>query len=139
MTARLAIQMMKWALFFTWPTVCLASSVTLTGTIDQLTFGVFLIVFAISTLSGVTALVIRVDRELRDKPGQPLPRPYLFVACHMLPSWLAGLLAFFICESQNIGDWTELIVIALSAFTGSKFIEAAVEQYLKRTHTKEKP
>lgn len=137
MTARLAILMMKFALLVIWPSAVWAASITLGATIDQLTPGVFMIVFALSTLAGVTALVMRIDRELRATPGQPLPRPYLFIACHMLPSWLAGLLAFFICESQNIGDWTELIVIVLSAFTGSKFIEAAVEQYLKRTKEKQ--
>jgi LydA holin phage, holin superfamily III len=132
MTARLAIVMMKLALILVWPSVCWAASITLSTTINQLTPGVFMIVFALSTLAGVTALVMRIDRELRAMPGQPLPRPYLFVACHMLPSWLAGLLAFFICESQNVGDWVELILIVLSAFTGSRSIEAAVEQYLKR-------
>lgn len=138
MTARVAILTMKLALMCLWPGVVFAASITLSATINQLTPGVYAIVFALSTLAGATALVMRIDRELRATPGQPLPRPYLFVASHMLGSWTAGVLAFFMCESQNVGDWAELIVIVLSAFTGAKSIEAVAEQYLKRITAKDR-
>ena len=101
-----------------------------------------IVVIALSTLAGATALVIRIDRELRDKPGVVFERPTLFAVAHMLGSWLAGTLAFILAESQNMNDWGELGFIITASFMGAKFIELVAEKYLIKTlppETKDAP
>lgn len=86
----------------------------------------------LSSLSGATALVIRIDRELRSTPGQPLPRPWLFAASHMLGSWLAGTLAFMVGQQQKVDVWFALGFVIVASFLGAKFIELMAEKYLSR-------
>ena len=61
-------------------------AITIDNTLDQLSWSVLLVVWLLSTLSATTALVIRIDRELRVEKVKKLPRPYLFTAAHMLGS-----------------------------------------------------
>lgn len=112
------------------PALAFAGTVTLEKTLEGLTVASLAIVFVLSSLSGATALTQRIDRELRDGLVKALPRPMLFVAAHMLGSWLAGTLAFLICEGQDVNDWIELGVIILASFAGAKFIESISEKYL---------
>jgi len=82
----------------------------------------------LSTLAGITALLIRVERELSAAPDQPLPRPMLFCAAHMGGSWLAGLLAFIINQAQQFNVWYGLGLVIGASFAGAKFVEMWAER-----------
>ena len=112
------------------PTIAFASTVTLDKTLEGITFPTMVIVFVLSSLSGATALLQRIDRELRESATKTLPRPTLFAAAHMLGSWLAGCLAFILAENQDTNDWLELGIIVVASFAGAKFIESISEKYL---------
>jgi len=112
------------------PALAIAGTVTLDQTLDGITLPTLIIVFVLSSLSGATALLQRIDRELRTSVTKTLPRPTLFASAHMLGSWLAGCLAFMLCENQNANDWLELGVIVAASFAGAKFIESISEKYL---------
>ena len=86
----------------------------------------------LSTLSGVTALLWRVERELRDQPDKPLLRPWLFAASHMACSWLAGALAFTLSEAQNLNEWWEVSAVIAASFAGATFVQAAAERILSK-------
>ena len=87
---------------------------------------------AISTLSGVTALTLRVDAELRRVRSKKLPRPILFVSSHMLGSWLAGVLAFAISEHSVFDPWAQISAVIIASFTGAKFVEKISETWLNK-------
>lgn len=82
----------------------------------------------LSTLAGITALLIRVERELSAAPDQPLPRPFLFCAAHMTGSWLAGILAFIINQAQEMQPWWGLGIVIGASFAGAKFVEMFAER-----------
>lgn len=111
------------------PAVALAA--TMQNTLDGVSPRVLATVAILSTLSGATALVLRIDKELRGmEPGTKLPRPVLFASAHMLGSWLAGVLGFFIAEGQKIDGWLGFVVIVTMSFVGAKAIEMVAEKYL---------
>ena len=112
------------------PAIAFASTVTLDQTLHGITLPTLIIIFVLSSLSGATALLQRIDRELRESQNKKLPRPALFAAAHMLGSWMAGCLAFLLCENQNANDWLELGIIVAASFAGAKFIESISEKYL---------
>lgn len=111
------------------PALAWAGSITLDKTIASVSPMVLVAVMVLSTLAGVTALLLRIQAELKASGG-PLPQPWLFAAAHMSGSWLAGLLAFAIGEAGNMNDWTELIFVIVGSFLGAKFIEKVAEKYL---------
>jgi hypothetical protein len=82
----------------------------------------------LSTLAGITALLIRVERELSAAPDQPLPRPMLFCFAHMSGSWLAGTLAFIINQAQELNVWYGLGLVIGASFIGAKFVELWAEK-----------
>lgn len=121
-------------LVFLWPpALAIAATVTLQRTLDEITWPVMLLVAFLSTLSGATALVVRIDRELRAAPSpEPLRWPWLFTGAHMMGSWLAGATAFIVAEGQNLNDWLELGMIVAFSFVGAKAIEKLAESFLGR-------
>jgi VanZ family protein len=88
-----------------------------------------LVMGAISTLSGVTALTLRIDAELGRHKSKSLPRPILFASSHMLGSWLAGVLSFAISQHLILGIWWQIGFIIVASFTGAKFVERMSELY----------
>ena len=131
MTTHYLRVVLKCLLISLWvPAIAFASTVTLDETLEGLTLPTLIIIFVLSSLSGATALLQRIDRELRESQTKKLPRPTLFAAAHMLGSWMAGCLAFLLCENQNANDWLELGIIVAASFAGAKFIESISEKYL---------
>ncbi|WP_395055178.1 hypothetical protein [Polaromonas sp.] len=129
---RIVLRVMLLALWA--PSLAIAASViTLNQTLGEVTFLVVGVVGVLSTLAGATALILRIDKELRDQPAAALPRPYLFASAHMLGSWLAGALAFITAEAQDMNDWSELGLIVVASFSGARFIEVLAEKYLIKT------
>lgn len=86
----------------------------------------------LSTMSGATALLIRIDKELQAAPDKPLPRPWLFCGAHMGGSWLAGTLGFIISRHQAVDVWLAMGMVIVASFLGAKFIEMVAERYLAR-------
>ena len=133
MTARQIILIMRAMLVLLWvPTSAWAAQITLHQTLDGLTAASLAIVFALSSLSGATALVLRIEKELRASTDGKLPRPWLFASAHMLGSWLASVLALFVGEAQDMNDWLVLGMIVCAGFGGAKFIEMVAEKYLSK-------
>ena len=83
----------------------------------------------LSTLAGITALLIRVERELSAAPDKPLPRPLLFCAAHMTGSWLAGILAFIVNQAQELNAWWGLGIVIGASFAGAKAVELWAEKF----------
>jgi hypothetical protein len=93
---------------------------------------VLALAFGLSTLSGATALVWRLDRELRHAPDGQLPRPWLFAASNILGSWTAGALAWIGSQSQAAGVWATLGVVIVLSFGGARVIEVLAEKYINK-------
>lgn len=86
----------------------------------------------LASMSGGTALVLRIDKELRADPGKPLTRPWLFCLAHMSGSWLAGTLAFLLGQTTTWVVWYKLGFVIAAAFMGAKFVESVAEKMLGR-------
>ncbi|MGQ2992783.1 hypothetical protein [Variovorax sp.] len=84
----------------------------------------------ISSLSGATALLMRIDRELSAAPDKPLLRPWLMCASHMAGAWLAGTLAFIVARQTSLDVWTTLGLVLTASFANAKFIESMLERFM---------
>lgn len=98
----------------------------------NVSFPVLALAFSLSTLSGATALVWRLDKELRASPDGKLPRPWLFASSNMLGSWTAGALAWLMAQSQGVGVYSTLIIVILLSFGGARALEVLAEKYINR-------
>lgn len=117
-------------LFFLWtPTIAAAGVVAVAGrqalVLDWVLVGVSCV---LATMAGATALAIRVNNMLMT--GQPLVRPWLFAAAHMLGSWSAGTAAYLLGEAQQMDIRMLLLMVLLAAFSGAKFLEVLAEKWL---------
>jgi hypothetical protein len=134
MTQGYAFTLTKILIFLLWPLSLSAAVVT--GNIDN-QFGItgvqVLVMLIISTLSGLTALTIRIDSELRKFNNKQLSRPVLFVSSHMLGSWLAGVLSVAIAQQNSFGIWAQICIVIAASFSGAKFVEKISENYLGKT------
>jgi hypothetical protein len=131
MTPWHALAVLKLVLFMLWPIT--VSAAVATGTVDPfvgITGMHVLVLSVISTLSGLTALTIRIDSELKKFKSNQLPRPKLFVASHMLGSWLAGILGVVISQQNEFTVWTQIALVIVASFMGAKFIEKMSEIYV---------
>lgn len=115
---------------FIWPPgVVMAASVMREGVAD-VSLALAGVALMLSTLSGITALLWRLERELRAQPSHSLPRPWLLVGSHMACSWLAGALAFALCEAQSLNEWLEVAAVIAASFSGATFVQSAAERLL---------
>ena len=121
-------------LLFLWvPTLAFAAVALERGEgVEAISWALAGVALLLSTLSGVTALLWRVERELRSQPDKPLLRPWLFAASHMTCSWLAGALAFSLSEAQNLNEWWEVSAVIAASFAGATFVQAAAERLLSK-------
>jgi hypothetical protein len=109
-----------------------AVTVAATHPFHTIDFPVLALAFGLSTLSGATALVWRIDQELRNAPDGKLPRPWLFATSNILGSWTAGTLAWVAAQSQGAGVWLTLAVVIAISFGGARAIEALAERYINK-------
>ena len=133
------IALIKLIILLLWPVAVSAAALTATsdpfGDISGLHI---LIMTAISTLSGVTALTLRIDAELRKYNDEHLPRPMLFASSHMLGSWLAGILAFALSQHNSFTVWWQIGFVIVASFSGAKFVEKMSELYTGKLTLKDK-
>ena len=118
------------------PTSAYAATLVGAGGVMDIDFNWFTLalMFGLSTLSGGTALVWRIDLELRKAPDGKLPNPRLFAASNMMGSWTAGALAWVTSQGQELGVFPTLGAVILMSFGGARALELAAEKYLARTH-----
>ena len=131
MVQKYIFSLIKLLVIMMWPLSVAAAVVT--GTVDSfsdITTLHILIMLVISTLSGLTALTIRIDSELKTHNIDKLPRPRLFVSSHMLGCWLAGILSTAVSQSNQFAIWTQIIILIVASFTGAKFVEKISEIYV---------
>lgn len=114
------------------PMAAWAATVSEAPVFEGVDWSVLALAFGISTLSGATALVWRIDRELRTAPDGKLPRPWLFVLSNALGSWTAGALAWLISQSQGVSVYPTMVVVILLSFGGASAIEKLAEKYINR-------
>lgn len=126
-----ALVLIMWAPMPVWAATLMAESGGLSE-FANVSWSVLALAFGLSTLSGATALVWRLDQELRKSPDGKLPRPWLFAASNLLGSWTAGALAWITSQSQSAGVWGTLGVVILLSFGGARAIEALAERYLNK-------
>lgn len=108
------------------------ATATATHPFDSVDLSVLALAFGLSTLSGATALVWRLDAELRQSPDGKLPRPLLFASANLLGSWTAGALAWIASQSQQSGTWATLAAVIVLSFAGARGIELLAERYLNK-------
>lgn len=123
------IALLKLIIFLLWPITLSAAVLNAQDPFDSITGLHLLIMIAISTLSGVTALTLRIDNELRNQKIAQLPRPLLFVSSHMMGSWLAGILAFALSQHNDFTVWWQISFVIVASFSGAKFVEKMSELY----------
>lgn len=121
---------LKAALALTWPATTYGA-VTIMNTLEGLSWAIIGVLFFISTLAGITSLVVRLDKEIRST-GKPITAPVLFAAVNMLGAWTAAVFAFFVAEGTSLGDWTELGLVLIASFGGARVLETAADRYLDR-------
>jgi len=132
-----AYGVLKLVIFLLWPIT--VSAAVVSGAVDPfigITGVQVLVMFIISTLSGLTALTIRLDSELRKQKDNQLPNPALFVVSHMLGSLLAGTLAVALSQHNNFTIWIQVSIVIAASFSGAKFVEKISELYIGKV-TKE--
>lgn len=132
------LSILKITLILLWP-VTVSAAIALNSSnnpFESISGMHVLVMCALSTLSGVTALTLRIDSELRRAKNKNLPRPILFASSHMLGSWLAGVLAFAISQHSEFGIWAQITAVIIASFTGAKFVEKASEIWIQKLSTK---
>lgn len=116
-----------------WPTSLLAAPV-IQQSFESVPGIAWLVVSALSTLGGVTALMYRLQMQL-DHPDAQMPTPrrlWVLVASQMLCSWLAGSIFFLLGLHW---EWPLFLLgaaVACASFGGAKTIEAVSDKILSR-------
>lgn len=129
----------KLALFCLWPvTVSAAVAIETTrNPFDGVTMIQVIVMGLVALLSGMTALVVRLDQEYKTQRVKKQRKLPLFVASHMLGSILAGVLAFALSQHNAFTVWWQLSFVIAASFTGAKFVERAAGIMMKNTMEKQ--
>lgn len=86
-----------------------------------------------STLSSITALLWRVDKELRAvAPNSKFPRLWLFALVNILGGWLSAIVVFAGAMAASAGTLPILIAVIVASFGGAQVVEAASKRMIKR-------
>ncbi len=112
-----------------WPPALFAATMSFEESMRHLSYASFIGWGLLSTLSGVTALFYRIDKELK-RTGAPLPHAGVFVTAHLTGSWTAGLVAMFFGEAAAVNGLLTAVSIILFAFIGAAALERLAESRL---------
>lgn len=120
-----------------WPPSVLAAQVTFGEAAEAVTLLEWVLVLVLSSLSGGTALLIKVSGQINDAPPDSLVPPIrnlpLLIGAHMAGSILAGFMAFFASTHLSMpGLLVGLIVPAIS-FGGAKACEVIYRKTINST------
>ena len=120
-----ALRVLKCIVYTLWPMTAVATQVTLGDTLLAVPNLAWLMVFILSTVSGLAAV-------LNALKGAIPARWVIFVSAHMSGSWLAGLLVFLAVESSNVPDLLEAVLIGLGSYAGAKLMDKWSDTVLSR-------
>ncbi len=111
------------------PTAAMAAQLTFDQAMRSITSLEWLLIFVLSTLTGGLTLTMRFSAYVNsfpvDKQVPPMRAPWMLSCAHMLGSWLAGLLGFFMASRGGLGGLDIALLVLLSAFGGAKTLEWA--------------
>lgn len=115
------------ALVLLWPPSLLAATLTFGQAAGQIERIEVILVFLLSTLSGVTAFLIRYSKRINETPLDadlpPVRNLPLLVASHMAGSWLAGVMAFFGAAHWGMPGLLVGFFVPAVSFGGAKACE----------------
>ena len=122
---RFLLRAIRLLLLAMWlPTAAVASQVTFGQAMQAITGLEWALVFMFSTLAGATALLMKFSAHVNAvSPGQPVPpmrNPWVLSFSHMLASWLAGLVGFFIATNGGMNGLYVALFVPMCAFGGAK-------------------
>lgn len=107
---------LKLVVYLLWPVTAWAAQITLADTLMAVPGLAWAMVFILATVSGLAALLNALEA------GLP-PKWAIFVAAHLMGSWLAGILVFFAMEQADIADMTEAVSIGLGSYAGARMMD----------------
>lgn len=120
--ALLSLKVMVYSL---WPATAWATQITLANSLMAVPPLAWLMVFILSTVSGLASLL----NSLKSEDSRHW---LLLTAAHMLGSWLSGFIMFLIAEETATSDLMETVFIAIAAYSGAKLTDKASELMLSR-------
>lgn len=124
---RAAVHVARILMILCWPLVTYASTVTLGQGFGELGWLDVATVVVLSLFSGAVAMLQRMEREAAPAV------PWRWISAHMSVALLAGVMAFFIGEAADLGNWQESLSIAVAAWGGSRVVES-IDNRVFHTH-----
>lgn len=127
----LTILLNKWMRLFlilAWPSSVWATALTFGESVSKITPLEWFLVCLLSTLSGLTSLLIRVSNEINANPPRTIRHPFIFGGAHMLGSWLAGVMTFFSAAQFGFYGFSIGVAVPAIAFGGA----ASCEWFMRR-------
>lgn len=125
----------KGILWLIWPCAVAAAPATFGQAVAAVTLLEWLLVVLLSTLAGITALLIRISAAINDAPHdqaiQPIRNIRLLVCTQMFGSWLAGLCGFFVASEFRMAGLLVGLWVPMCAFGGAKLLELAYNKFVK--------
>lgn len=108
-----------------WPATTWAASITLGKTLGDVPPLAWVIVFALSLVSGLVSLLQRIKEEMKTPEGEAaLRRSWRwYTAAHLLGAVFVGLMAFLFAEGAELRDFFEAIFIAAMAWGGARVMD----------------
>lgn len=125
MISRTSLAALKLIVYLLWPATAWATQITIDQTLADVPLLAWLMVFILSTVSGLAALLnaLKVD----------LPKRWpIFIGAHMLGSWLAGILLFFGLEGAETADLVEALAIGLGSYAGARLMDRWSEMFVNK-------
>lgn len=119
------LQAVQAIIYILWPCTAFAAQVTLATSVASVPGLAWAMVFILSTVASLAALLNRL------KESTP-PRLGAFVASHLLGSWLAGVLLFFAGEAFDLHDFFEVGLIALGSYAGAQLMDKWAQAFTNR-------
>ena len=120
-----------------WPPSVIAAQLTFGQAVETITAIEWLLVLVLTTLSGGTALLIRVSAQINDAPPDAVVPPVrnlpLLIAAHMGGSWLAGLMGFFSAAHFGMPGLLVGFFVPCISFGGAKACEYIYNRTLGST------
>lgn len=108
-----------------WPATTLAATVTLDATLGDIPPLAWLIVLALSLVSGLVSLLQRIKEEIKTPEGEAaLKRTWRwYTVAHMLGAVFVGFMAFLFAEGAELRDFYEAIFIAAMSWGGARVMD----------------
>ncbi|RYF54976.1 MAG: hypothetical protein EOO27_22305 [Comamonadaceae bacterium] len=110
-----------------WPPSVIAAQITFGQAVEKITSLEWMLVLVLTTLSGGTALLIRISAQINEAPPDAVVPPVrnlaLLIAAHMGGSWLAGLMAFFSAAHFGMPGLLVGFFVPAVSFGGAKACE----------------